>query len=237
MAAGAPRHRAPKKSHGSTGNVLQALGVAGGGLLAVSVMTVIAGGPAENRSQAVAAPSAAASATPESAVAGHGRAVVLRTPAVVVTPAASIWSVGDRPRPRPIGPTIPAPPTLAPAPQAVAPAASPDPHPHPQPDAHPDPPAAGPAGARRAPTRSGSHPVAHADPDAERHADAHPLPDGPAGDADRPAAPAAGPARRSSPRDARRLARAPHPNSFGSGAPERHTEGAAGRCTNAWSHN
>ena len=46
MAAGAARHGARKGAHRTT-NALQALGVAGGGLLAVTVMTMLAGGPAE----------------------------------------------------------------------------------------------------------------------------------------------------------------------------------------------
>lgn len=45
MAAGAARHGARKGSRGVT-SILQAFGVAGGGLLAVSVMTMLAGGPA-----------------------------------------------------------------------------------------------------------------------------------------------------------------------------------------------
>ena len=46
MAAGAARHGARKGNRGLT-NVLQALGVAAGGLFAVTVMTVLAGGPAD----------------------------------------------------------------------------------------------------------------------------------------------------------------------------------------------
>ena len=45
MAAGAARHGARKGARGVT-SILQAFGVAGGGLLAVSVMTMLAGGPA-----------------------------------------------------------------------------------------------------------------------------------------------------------------------------------------------
>src|SRR6478609_7253714 len=46
MAAGAARHGARKRTANRTTNALQALGVAGGGLLAVTVMTMLAGGPA-----------------------------------------------------------------------------------------------------------------------------------------------------------------------------------------------
>jgi hypothetical protein len=46
MAAGAARHGARKGARRTT-NALQALGVAGGGLLAVTVMTMLAGGPAD----------------------------------------------------------------------------------------------------------------------------------------------------------------------------------------------
>src|SRR5690349_2437710 len=45
MAAGAARHGARKGTRRTT-SALQAFGVAGGGLLAVTVLTVIAGGPA-----------------------------------------------------------------------------------------------------------------------------------------------------------------------------------------------
>ena len=47
MAAGAARHGARKRCRGRTTNALQALGVAGGGLFAVTVMTMLAGGPAD----------------------------------------------------------------------------------------------------------------------------------------------------------------------------------------------
>src|SRR4051812_20935078 len=124
MAAGAPRHGAPRKSHGSTRNVLQALGVAGGGLLAVSVMTTIAGGPATPSRLVAESPSRSVGATPVAAVAARGSGVVVRPPsAVVVTATATIWSVGGSPPPRAIGPTIPAPRNLTPA--TPPPAASP----------------------------------------------------------------------------------------------------------------
>ena len=47
MAAGAARHGARKPARGITANALQAIGVAGGGLLAVTALTVMVGGPAE----------------------------------------------------------------------------------------------------------------------------------------------------------------------------------------------
>ncbi len=46
MAAGAARHGARKPASG-TSNTLQAFGVAGGGLVAVTLMTILVGGPAD----------------------------------------------------------------------------------------------------------------------------------------------------------------------------------------------
>ena len=115
MAAGAPRHRAPKATQGSTGNVLQALGVAGGGLLAVWVLTEIAGGPAApgrggrlalrvpggDTDRCRRRPWRRVRGPPTRAGDGHCNHLVRR----------------GSPRPRPIGPTIPAPPSLTPAPR------------------------------------------------------------------------------------------------------------------------
>lgn len=123
MAAGAARHRAPRKSHGSTGNVLQALGVAGGGLLAVTVMTMLAGGPGDREVAVAISPTASVRATQVKDVAARGTAVVAHPPTVKPTAAESLWSVAGRPRPRPIGPTVPAPPSLTPAAPALTPTA------------------------------------------------------------------------------------------------------------------
>jgi hypothetical protein len=60
MAVGAARHGARKRAH-TPGNTLQALGVAGGGLVAVTLLTVVVGGPADPAEPTGSTPPAPAS--------------------------------------------------------------------------------------------------------------------------------------------------------------------------------
>lgn len=130
MAAGAPRHRAPKKEWGHAGNALQALGVAGAGLLAVTVMTALAGGPAKPAILVTSSPTSNVVAASADTVAGRGAPAVAR-PAARPHASSSIWSVG-RNRPRPIGPVIIALPdggSPVPSVTTASPAATPAPSP------------------------------------------------------------------------------------------------------------
>ncbi|HWO50315.1 MAG TPA: hypothetical protein VNN23_01865, partial [Ornithinibacter sp.] len=95
MAAGAARHGARKRANGTT-NALQALGVAGGGLLAVTVMTILAGGPADPALGETGSPTSSGSPT---GVEGLARSGDPTGQSVVTVPVRSTTGPSDIPTP------------------------------------------------------------------------------------------------------------------------------------------
>ena len=137
MAAGAARHGAQKPPRGITANVLQALGVAGGGLLAVTALTVMVGGPAAPDTDRTALPAGTTPVTQGRTPDFHGTTVPTSGPRGGAT--VSIWSTARVDGLPPIGPTAP-PTTLAPTPTAdptPTPTASPAESPTPPPSTAP----------------------------------------------------------------------------------------------------
>ncbi len=102
MAAGAARHGARKRTANRTTNALQALGVAGGGLLAVTVMTMLAGGPADPAVGETGSPSS--SETPAGVAGLVGSGAPTGYPVVTVPVRSTIGPTGI---PTPWSPTTP----------------------------------------------------------------------------------------------------------------------------------
>jgi hypothetical protein len=136
MAAGAARHGARKPARGGAANVLQALGVAGCGLFAVTVMTYLAGGPAELDTDGTESTGVSTSVT-EGGTSGFRGAPGGTTP-VRGGSTASIWSTAPPGNLPPIGPTAP-PMTIPPTPTTTS-TPTPTPLPTPRPSESPTPP-------------------------------------------------------------------------------------------------